>query len=502
MSIAQTTEETLRLTKEALAQPNAALAKNVTIATGLSAYDLQAPAKNLYPTITPLRNAIPRVQRLNPGDAARWRTISSVAGSGFDAMGWVPEGQRSASMSYAANPQTAPYVTLGEEDTVTFEAEAAAQGYEDVNTTATLRLLQKTMRKEETGLLGGNASLALGTPGTPVLTASGSGATLPAATYSVIVVALAFEGYRNSSLVAGVATTKTITGNDGNTYSLNGGASNKSANATQAVTLGQTLFATAPMVNGAVAYAWYVGAAGSETLQAITTINSLALSAQLASGQQPASAISADYSRNSTLAFDGLLTIGFNPVNSAYVQALSSGTAGTGSFLTASGRGSVVEIDAMLVQMWNAYRLSPTVLYVNAQEQKNITNKCLTSASGPLVRYNIAADSDRGGPYGVSASGVVRWYYNPFSVDGGFDIPIQVHPDLPPGTILAYCERLPVWYQSNEAPNVAEVLTRRDYYRVDWPVRTRRREFGVYAEEVLAVYAPFGIGILTNIGNG
>ncbi len=171
MTIAQTTEETLRLTKESLAHPDGALAKNVTIATGLSAYDLQAPAKNLYPTITPLRNAIPRVQRLNPGDAARWRTISSITGSGFDAMGWVPEGQRSASMSYVANLQVASYMTLGEEDTVTFEAEAAAQGYEDINATATLRLLQKTMRKEETGLLGGNSSLALGTPGTPALSA-------------------------------------------------------------------------------------------------------------------------------------------------------------------------------------------------------------------------------------------------------------------------------------------------------------------------------------------
>jgi hypothetical protein len=149
-----------------------------------------------------------------------------------------------------------------------------------------------------------------------------------------------------------------------------------------------------------------------------------------------------------------LLTVGFNPVNSAYVQALASGPAGTGTFMTPSGRGSVIEIDNMLVQMWNTYRLSPTVIYVNAQEQKNITNKCLTNASGPLIRYNVAADGDNGGPYGVSASGVVRWYYNPFSVDAGFDIPVKVHPDLPPGTILAYCERLPVWYQSNQTPNV------------------------------------------------
>ncbi len=501
MSLLQTTEETLRLTKEALSDN--ALAKNVSLATGLSAYDLQAPAKNLYPIVTPLRNALPRVARINPGDAARWRTITSIIGSGYDAMGWVPEGQRTASMSYASQAQVAPYLTLGEEDTVTFEAEAASEGFEDLNATATMRLLQKTMRKEETALLGGNASLALGTPAAPTLTASGAGAALPAGTYSVIVVALSFEGYRNSTLAGGVATSKTITGNDGNTYTLNGGSSNKSANATQAVTLGQTLSATVPVIAGAVAYAWYVGAAGAETLQAITPINSATFAAPLTTGQQAVALITADNSRNATLAFDGLLTVGFNPVNGAYVQALPSGTAGTGSFLTSSGRGSVLEIDNMLVAMWNNYRLSPTVLYVNAQEQKNITNKCLTNASGPLVRYNVTADGDNGGrPYGVTASGAVRWYYNPFSVDGGFDIPVKVHPDLPPGTILALCERLPVWYQSNQTPNVAEVLTRRDYYRVDWPLRTRRREFGVYAEETLAVYAPFGVGILTNIGNG
>ena len=495
MTISGTTQETLDLMRESLA-------KNVTIASGLSNYDLQAPAKNLYPIITPLRNSLPRVQRQNPGDAARWRTIGSMLGSGFDAMGWVPEGQRSASMSYTATPQVAPYVTLGEEDTVSFEAEAAAQGFEDINSTATLRLLQKTMRKEETALLGGNASLALGTPAAPSLSASGTGATLPAATYSVIVVALSFEGYRNSSLAAGIAASKTITGNDGNTFAINGGSSNRSSNASQAVTLGQTLYATVAVVTGAVSYAWFVGPAGSETLQAITSINSVALSAPLQSGQQLAATINADSSRNPSLAFDGLLTVGFNPANSAYVQSLASGVAGTGSFLTSSGRGSVVEIDNMLLQMWNLYRISPTVLYVNAQEQKNITNKCLTSASGPLLRYNVTADGDNGGPYGVSASGVVRWYYNPFSVDGGFDIPVKVHPDLPPGTILALCERLPVWYQSNEVPNVAEVLTRRDYYRVDWPLRTRRREFGVYSEQTLAVYAPFGVGVITNIGNG
>jgi hypothetical protein len=495
MSLAATTQETLDLMK-------ASLGKSVTISTGLTAYDLQAPAKNLYPVITPLRNSLPRVQRQFPGDAARWRSIFSITGSGFDAMGWVPEGQRSASMNYSASSLTAPYVTLGEEDSVTFEAEAAAQGFEDVNSTATLRLLQKTMRKEESALLGGNTSLALGTAPTPTLSASGTSATLPAATYSVIVVALTFEGYSNSSVNGGVATTKTITGNDGNTFTLNGGSSMRSANATQAVTLGQTLSASVAVVNGAIAYAWYVGTAGSEQLQAITPLNSATFSAPLLTGKQAATAIAADNSRNSGLAFDGLLTQGFSLSNPSYVQSLATGTAGAGTYLNASGRGSVVEIDNMLMAMWNNYRISPTVLYVNSQEQRNLTAKCLSNASGPLLRYNVQADGDTSLPYGITANGAVRWYYNPFAVDGGFDIPVKVHPDLPPGTILAFCERLPVWYQSNEVPNVAEVLTRRDYYRVDWPLRTRRREYGVYTEEVLAVYATFGIGVITNIGNG
>ena len=259
----------------------------MTVSTGLTYYDLQAPSKNLYPIITPLRNNLPRVHRKNSGPATNWKQVSSLVGSGWDAMGWVPEGQRSGTMSYITATKAATYVTIGEEDALTFEAEAAAEGFEDENAMVSLRLLQKMMRKEEIGLLAGNAGgVQLGTPTAPTLAAAGTGATLPALTYSVIVVALTLEGWKNSTLAGGVATTKTINGADGKTFVLNGGSSNKSTAATQAVTLGQTLSATTPIINGAVAYAWFVGASGSETLQSITTINSTTFSAPLAGGRQ------------------------------------------------------------------------------------------------------------------------------------------------------------------------------------------------------------------------
>ena len=495
------TQESLDLVKRALATPDDLLAKSISTATGLVAYDLQAPAKNLYPFVTPIRNVMPRVGG-GTGTATNWRQVNAIIGSGFDAMGWVPEGQRSGQMSYSTSNKSATFVTIGEEDAATFEAISAGREFEDIQARMTFRLLQKMMLKEEMAILAGNASLALGTPSTPTLSASGSGGTLPAATYFVKVVALTLEGYQNSSVAAGVATQKTVTGVDGKTFTLSGGSSNISAEASQVVTSGQTLFCGVTPIQGAVAYAWYVSTStGSETLQAITTINSLATSAPLLTGNQAASAISGDNSSNSGYAYDGLLTTALKPGSNAYVNILPTGTAGTGNTLTATGRGSVVEIDNMFQSMWQNFELSPTVLYVNAQELKNITTKVLSNASGPLLRYDSPADGGDG-EYQLTASGVVQYYYNPFAIYGGLRIPIKIHPRVPPGTILGWAENLPIQYQSNAVPNVAEVKTRQDYYQIDWPITTRQRQVGVYAEEVLAVYAPFAMGVITNIANG
>lgn len=473
--------------------------KTVSTSTGLVAYDLQAPAKNLYPVLTPLRNMIPRVPG-GVGVATNWKQITSIVGSGYNAMGYVAEGQRTGRMSYTAVDKAASYRTLGEEDQVTYEAISAGQTFEDVRATAAMRVLQKMMLKEENALLGGNGSVLLGTPATPTLSAAGSGATLPTLTYSVIAVALTFEGYLGASLAGGVPTSQVVTGADAQTYTLSGGSSQKSAAATQAVTLGQTLSCSTTAINGAVAYAWFVGAAAAEKLEAITTINSATFALPLLGTGQAATAITADNSRNATLGFDGLLVQGATAGTLATSTRLATGTPGTGTVMTASGRGSINEIDTMLQNMWDLYKISPTQIWCNSQELKNITAKVLTNASGPLLQYFKPAEGAN--EYRLAAGGRVDFYFNPYAIAGGQKIPITVHPTLPPGTILLYCGDLPAQYQNNNVPNTFEVKVRRDYYQIDWPLRTRAQEFGVYAEEVLAVYATFGIGILSNIANG
>lgn len=471
--------------------------KSITTSTGLVAYDLQAPAKNLYPVNTPIIKALPRVGG-GVGSATNWKVVNAITGSGYDNSGWVPEGQRAGTMSYSVASKSAAYVTLGEEDNATFEAINAGRTFEDVQATMKRRLLQKMMLKEEMAVLFGNNSLSLGTPATPTLSSSGTGKTLPSATYSVIVVALTGEGYQNSSLSGGVATTKSITGADGKSFTLSGGSSQKSAAATQAISLGAQLNCSVTAIQGAVAYAWYVGTAGNEKLEAITTINSAVFSAPLAGTGQAASAVTADNSTNAT-AFDGLYTWATKSGSGAYVNNLATGAAGVGTTLTASGRGSIVEIDTMLQAMWDSSQVSVDVIFVNSQQLKDITTKVLSSASGPLLQY---FQNPASGEYALTAGGHIEYYYNPFMQDGGQKVPIRIHPKVPPGTILGWCNNLPLQYQSNEVPNVAEVKTRQDYYAIDWPITTRQRQAGVYAEEVLAVYAPFAMGVIGNIAAG
>ncbi|MEI6730055.1 MAG: hypothetical protein WCL30_02250, partial [Pseudomonadota bacterium] len=200
--------------------------------------------------------------------------------------------------------------------------------------------------------------------------------------------------------------------------------------------------------------------------------------------------------------FDGLLTNAFISGSGAYVNSLATGTAGTGTALTSSGRGSIVEIDNMLQTMWDAYQVSPTVLYVNSQELKNMSNKILNAGSSAYLNYMVDATAERG--YSISAGGVISNYFNPFTTaaDGGIKIPIKIHPNIPAGTILGYCEDLPAQYQSSEVPNIAEVKTRVDYYQMNWADTSRAKQVGVYSEQTLAVYLPQAIGVINNIANG
>lgn len=469
------------------------LAKSITQATGLVGYDLQAPALALYPfmaAMTMLRNEIARVG--GGGDTAtRWKAITGINTSNVHP--GVSEGNRGALVTTSVASYLASYAGFGLEDTVSFESEYAAQGFDDVKARARLGLLRSLMLAEEAQLLGGNASIALGTTPTPTLTAGTAGSMATQAAASVICVALTPLGLRYSSLANGIVQQITKTNVDGSTDTINGGAAQKSANATVSVTgPNGSINASVAAVEGAVAYAWFVGAtAGTERLAAITSINSAVLTTYPGSSQLASALASADYSRDQVYNIDGLLSFA-KSANNATLTALATGTPGTGTTLTSDGAGGILEINNILQNMYDNYRLGPQEILVSSAGIRLINKLCLANGGAPLFRFNL----DGGGQPGIAAGATVGSYLNPITNEL---IRVRVHPNMPAGTILGYCTSIP--YPLNGVGNVMQVKTRREYYSIDWPVGIQGRKwpYGVYCDEVLQHYAPFSMFKLYNI---
>jgi hypothetical protein len=412
----------------------------------------------------------------------------------------VGQGNRSGVISTNTKDYTAAYRGLGLEDYVTYEADMAAEGFDDVKALSVEGLLRSLMIQEERIILGGNNSVALGQTPTPTVSDVATGGSLAFNTaYNVYCVALTLDGYLNASVAGGITAQVSRTNADGSTDTYGGGASRKSAAGT-VTTANDTnnthsLKASVANVAGAVAYAWYWGTTGNELLGAITTINSVLITAVAAGTQNQSALPASDYSQNA-LVYDGLLSFcGNYASNGAYYKSLATGTPGTGSVLTSDGAGGIVEIDDALQAFWDNYRLSPTDIYVSSQEQKNISKKVLSGQANSAQRFVF--DSNQGA---VAGGTMVRSYLNKFAMNGAQEIPIRLHPNLPAGTILFYTDQLP--YPLSNVSSVLRILARRDYYQIEWPQRSRKYEYGVYADEVLQNYFPPAFGMITNISNG
>jgi hypothetical protein len=502
---AQTTAETLALLKTAMGQPNSELAKawvqSGSATSGITAYDLEAPSKKLYPVITPLRNEIPRVSGKG-GIQANWRAVTGVNTSGVNP--FVSEGNRGAAIVTSTADYTAAYRGLGLEDSVTYEADYAAENFEDVKALAVEGLLRAMMIGEEQVILGGNNSFALGNTPTPTLTtANTGGAILGGANWGVGCMALGFSAYLLASLPNGIPQTTTRTNTDSSVDTINNGTAAPSAQANLLIAASaniSTLSASVTPVAGAVAYAWYWGSnTGNLTLGAITTINSVLITTTATGNASKAGGnfqglVAADKSRNG-LAFDGLLTFASQSALGAMQVTQATGTPGTGTPLTGDGAGGIVEIDAALKSFWDNYRLAPDVLWVSSQEMQNIGKKILAGNSNAAQRFVFNADQ------GMIGGGImVRSYLNKFSMNGATTIEIRMHPNMPAGTMLFTTLRLP--YPLSNVTNILQMRMRREYYQIEWPIRSRKYEFGVYEDGVLQNYFPPSQGIITNIANG
>lgn len=475
-------QATLEAVKAALAGglSGADLTKAVTTqgfstTSGIVAYNLEAPAKNLYPVLTPLRNIIARVGG-GTGTAVNWKAITAVNTTGVKP--GVSEGSIGTVPSFTESDKLASYKTLGYPNTITFEAIQAGRNFDDPRALMSIQTLQTTMIGEERVILGGNVT-ALGKPsatGFAAVDSASAGPFTASTAYDFAVSALTLFGYVNGAKGHGSVDAPDETdGRTLTTYSTGGGKT--------AVTL------TWAAVRGAVAYNVFIGTHSGTIYYAFTTgqtsitITTAVLAALPIAGNV---ANTTDQTADA-LSFDGII-------------AQSAVTTGgywkdiAGATLTGDSAGGVTEIDTALKSLWDVSRVGPDTMWVNSQQAKDITSKVLASGASTSMRVQLQNAN------GVIQGGMfVDSYLNKFTQQ---TIAIRIHPDLPAGNVLMTTTRLPGWFPNSNVPAAWALDVRQEYTQYDFAQTDRQYRIGVYVSEVLKGYFPAGSALLVGVGAG
>lgn len=420
--------------------------KDITQATGLVAYNLEAGAKLLQPVRSPLRNLIPR-KTGGRGTAAEWKVITSL-NSGSDVVTFTADGTKAGTISYTVTPKSAGYRTVSKGDNASFQSQWAGVGFEDVRAKSVSRLLSYVMIMEERNILG--ADTTLDAPAAPTVTTANDGS-IAAGTYNVICRAKTNIGRGRKSAAT---STGALSGND------------------------DSISASVPYVAGAVEYEWYVGAAASEKLEATTRINSVKLTSLAGTGTL-ASAVTDNHV--DALAWQGLIR---QISDGGVVRRLATGTSGTGTALALS------DVDTVLQSMWDTWQSDPEHMWVNSAESIKIT-KLVLAANGAPGLYVVPDSSAQGA---LTGGYRVTHYVNPVT---GRAVQINTHPYLKAGTMLITSHTMP--FPSSDISDVMEMDLRQDYLQLDYPITSPKWEFEVLMDGVLKLYFPGGCGIIQNI---
>ena len=148
--------------------------------------------------------------------------------------------------------------------------------------------------------------------------------------------------------------------------------------------------------------------------------------------------------------------------------------------------------------MWDTYRLGPDMILVNSQQAADITK--LIGSSSNLAYRIVLQDGQRNVVGGMFVGSYLNKFASSFAEGIPNEVPIFIHPYMPPGTILLPVMRLP--YPNNQVPNVWEIETLQEYTQYEWALTQRKYEFGIYWQSVLKPYFPKAQGYIQCIKAG
>jgi hypothetical protein len=474
---------------EALKAEQPDLVKDITtgspVSTGLVAFDLEAPAKMLTPRPTPLRNRIPRKKGV--GTSHRFKVITGFTGTGTGGVGslhpgiadttqnnFAPSGAsqslyyaRGPKIAYAGSDVTVPYSQFSVSDEVTWSAQYAGQGYQDIRQLSRTSLMYSSMLLEERMLLMGRGTaagfsgalaaptgLTLGTPRAPVAGETG----LSGVTTNIYVKVTSDAGDFGQSVLSSAANV--------------------------AIANGQVVDLTFTLPAGAVGARVYISTGASDPGDASrwfysrTGAGKITIQGALPTSGAAASTVTADTSAYAN-GYDGILPICTGP-NAGYVNRLNS-------TLSTSNPGA--EFQTAFAKMYDAVKADPDRIMFNGSDRKQLSDALKVSSSS---NYRMTITQDQ--LTGVTLGDVVNTIINEVTGSG---VAVEVHPWMPQGNAPILSDTLPI--PDSNVSDVWSVWNVQDLMGIDWPVNQFAFESSSYWFGTMVCYAPAWNGAVTGI---
>jgi hypothetical protein len=454
--------------------------------SGLVPFDLLAPSRLIYPVYTVFRNKLPRPA--GQGTSRIERTFTGISGSQTGGQGVIdisiPElvqnGGSLASTAWPLNlPGTGsqtevqlnvPYRFFGLTESLSWLAQFAGQGFEDISALANLILLQEMMLGEEYQMLAAT-STPLATPGTPTATVRTAGSNETAFNTTITNVFVTATNYYGAT--AGSANSGSFT-----------------------VSAGQVVDVTIPSVPGALSYNIYgyngtnyyllaTGVGGQKyTLQGFSTLPATVTKPTTDSGT------------GSGTRMEGIIPTLTGKSSSAgiYPQNWQGGyiNQSVGQHL------SYNVIYTALQQLWDdsgsnnpgAFRADPAEIVGEGGDIMRLSNDVISQGSATTYRLFL----EQSDVAGVRVGAAVSEFQNPITRSV---LKLVVHPWLTQGTAMLMTYQLPQTWTN--VANAWEMTMVQDYVSIAWPVIDATFRYSIFMYGALVSHAPQYSGILQGL---
>lgn len=472
---------------------------------GIAPFDLRAPSRLIYPVYTVLRNKFSRPA--GQGLSMQEKLFTGISGSGTGGQGVqdISIAELTGSTSFSSWPlnlppagsQTeqnlnVPYRFFGLTEQLSFLAQFAGQGFEDISALANLILLQEMMLGEEYMMIAGTC-VALATPGTPTATLRTAGSNeTPIGTHANYAVAVTATNYYGETTISAFSTNV-------------------------ATTTATVVDVTIVPVAGALTYNLYVSVNGSPTIAnaylavgATTQTNITTAGTQSGTGvggirftlqgTAPTSGTSIVAPSTDTGTGKGTRMEGVIPVLTGASASAGIYPAGWQGGYINQNVGTHLSYNAvygLLDGLWEtngtntgAFKADPSELIGNGGDIMRLSNDVISQGSATNYRLFL----EQPDVSGVRVGAAVSEFQNPITKS---ILQLVVHPWWRQGTAAAMSYQLPNT-MSNLA-NAWEMTCVQDYVSIAWPVIDATFRYSIFLYGALTAHAPQYSGILQGL---